>query len=337
MTTRDHDTDPSTPGAKRVSEPFAAARPVGPDDRSSSPDPSEASGGGVSAVPGAARSKPDPDPSVLSGNGQSLLDESRARSRPKTDPGIAPPSAPLPASRQPMGIIVPPVAPKAYDSIDVLLDGITRDQPERPRTTSQTDGQPVATYHAEHLIRAARASPNEEPKVVIDRPPLGQTIRVGRSGVSPDDAEKKEWTETTAIGPQVLAGRVLIAMVAGVVVVVVIFLALERISSEKPLPATRLSEPVNVATAAAAAPVAAVPESPDAASAGPLPLPMDAAAPANVTVAAESLPIATPAAVVNGAVRRVAPVPKPNRPKLKAPAFAPRPTGADLGEFKGSF
>ena len=226
MTNPNQDTDPSTPGAKRQSEPRTPlARPVEPARGSSPP-----------------------------------------RSRPNTDPGIAPPGPLLPVPDHPMGIIVPPATARAMnDSVDVLLEGISRELPERPRATSHSDGHSAARYHVEHAVRASdQAPPRDEPKVVIERAANGRTNRVARYAGPVEDGDVREWTETTSITTHSVASRVVIALAAGVIVVVAIFVALQRTTGER-IPLLRgAPAPASPATAlfAAAPAQAMLPSSP---------------------------------------------------------------------------
>jgi hypothetical protein len=311
MTTQDHDTDPSTPGAKRP------------------PDPRPAVGG----TPEDAGSLADGAANLESADGSpGRLDA--ARSRPTTDPGIAPPPEPRPIPRKPMGIVVPPVVRRANDSVDILLDGISREQPEPSRPTPQTDGQSAAAYHAEHAVPAAQPPPDDEPKVVIYRPPLAQTVRMAQAKVAPD-ADPKAWTETTAVGAQPLAGRVVVAVLAGSVVVMVIFVALQRMSSERAADAPRPAVGGSASTAAAPMATVAV----ENVAPAPAPAPKEPAAPAASPAAAsaESPQSAAPSAAANNLARKGAPMWRPPKPRPKSSASATKPASSDLGEFKTSF
>jgi hypothetical protein len=242
-----------------------------------------------------------------------------------------------------MGIVVPSVAAsKANDSVDLLLEGISREQPQRPRTTSQTEGQSTAAYHVEHAIRAAQALPADEPKVVIAQPALGGTQRIAR----PQGGDAKAWTETTASSSQSLAPRVAIAIVAGLAVVMVIFVALQRTSPEQPAAST--GAPATVLTAARAPTPSAAPSVESTAGASlvareTVPLVMLPPVPPETTVTSAlpptaALPAPPGAAAPQGsALRRPAPAARPIRPKPRLPSSTSKPSGRDLGEFKGSF
>jgi hypothetical protein len=311
MTTQDHDTDPSTPGAKRLPDPRPAL--------GGSPEDGGHSAAGMASLESDDGSPTDPDV---------------ARSRPTTDPGIAPPPEPRPIPRKPMGIVVPPVVRRENDSVDILLDGISREQPEPSKTTPQTDGQSAAAYHAEHAVPAAQPPPEDEPKVVIYRPPLAQTIRVAQSKAA-SDADPKAWTETTAVGAQPLAGRVIVAVLAGSVVVMVIFVALQRISSEHLAESPRAAVGVGAATSAAPATVAVESVAP-----APAPAPKESAGVAASTPAAalaESPQSAASSAAANNLARKAAPVWRPPKARPKPSVSTTKPASADLGEFKTSF
>jgi hypothetical protein len=257
-----------------------------------------------------------------------------------------------------MGIIVPPATARALnDSVDVLLEGISRELPERPRATSHSDGHSAARYHVEHAVRASdRSPPRDEPKVVIERPGKGQTNRVARYAGPVEDGEVREWTETTAITTHSVASRVVIALAAGVIVVVAIFVALQRTTAERiPLlrgapapasPATALfaaapAQPVPVIGVAALPPPRATFEvrapAPVVAAAAPsasAPPPPDVGS-TMTAVAAESLPSA--AASNDAAHRQPAAPPRVAHAKAKPAAAGSKPAGSDLSEFKTNF
>jgi hypothetical protein len=329
MTTNpDQDTDPSTPGAKRLSDPRSVAAPEVPEDASSIPKASSL--------------------------------------RPTTDPGIAPPPGPRPVPEKPMGIVVPPAAGSGVDhapaarrgidgdartatgrqpheSVDSLLDGIAREVSDPIESTSQTRGQTTAAYYAQHSIRSARMPEDEEPKVVIARPPLQQTLRVPRSHASPSTVGARDsdgtsqaagpnsrlWDATT---PQPLIGRVTIAVIAGLVVATTIFMALRRVSSEGPQQ-TGASTPASTATSV---PPAMATSGNVAAAPMPTQRAPTIASGSITAAAAETAPSATPSAAAASAARKVAPAPPPNKTRPKPSASATK-SGPSLGEFKASF
>jgi hypothetical protein len=251
-----------------------------------------------------------------------------------TDPGVGPPSRPpippvAPVHRTPpMGIVVPassPVKPKK-DSVELLLEGMQGPQPERPKTMPQTDGQSSASYHAEHMVRPARTSP------VVERPLQAPTKRIDRTRVQAviDEADaRRRAMEATAVLPQQIAPRVVVAIVAGVVVVLGLFVVLRLTMgghAEAVAPAASVAAiPENVAppVAPVVAPAATVVATPptEVASAEPAAPP----APADTATTA-SRPTATPPWAAS-----------PSTAKPKVPRAAPAGTSADIGEFKTTF
>jgi hypothetical protein len=310
-TTPDNDTDPSTPGAKRASDPRAAAE-VFVEDANPPPSPPPASPGqsgspGLSASPGSSASPGLPRP------------------KPTTDPGVAPPpSEQLTVPRQPMGIVVPAVARSVNDSVEILLEGMDRTQPERPRATSQSAGQAVASYHGEHAVRAPQPLPDDEPKVVIERRLLAQTLRVARSKAG----RKKTAIQAASPKPSTPIGRrMLIAVVAGLAVVSVIFVALRRGSSGF-TSAAGASRVASDSVAAAAPP--AHEHAKEVSPAQELAMPVAVAPPAE-----SQSPAATSA---SSRVTRKPPSPwQPAKPKLKPLPAETSPNAPDLGEFRTSF
>jgi len=290
MTSKDQDTDPSTPGAMR----------------------------------GLAPTDPTPGP-PLAGHVS-------------TDPGVGPPSHPPMASAvpvhhtPPMGIVVPASSQMKphKDSVELLLDGMQGPQPERPKTMHQTDGHASASYHAEHMVRPARTSPDEEPKVVVERPLQAPTTRIDRGKVQAvieaADARRRA-TEATAVLPQQIAPRVIAAIVAGVVVVVGLFVVFQLTMGNRG------------STATASTPVA--PSKPAVVAAAPTPTPVVTTPPTQATASADPPP-PLPADTATAASRPVATTASPASPpsaKPKNPRTAPGATAGsgDLGEFKTNF
>jgi len=287
MTSKEQDTDPSTPGAMRGLAP-------------TDPTPRPPLGGHVS-----------------------------------TDPGVGPPSHPPMASAvpvhrtPPMGIVVPASSQMKphKDSVELLLDGMHGPQPERPKTMHQTDGHASASYHAEHMVRPARTSPDDVPKVVVERAPQAPTTRIDRARVQAvieaADARRRAM-EATAVLPQQIAPRVIVAIVAGVVVVLGLFvvfrLAMGNHASTTAATPAAPSKPAVVAAAPPPTPVATT-ATPPAASADPPPAD---------TATATSAPRA-PAATASptGALPM-----KPKNPRTAPGATA---GSGDLGEFKTNF
>jgi hypothetical protein len=272
-----------------------------------------------------------------------------------TDPGIGPPSRPAmavlppiaPPPHHPLGIVVPvpvnsPVGPKK-DSVELLLDGITNPQPERTKTTPQTDGQASASYHAEHYVQAARTSPDDEPKVVVDRPPQAATIRLDRGKVqnviaAADAYNARREMEATAVLPQPMAPRVIIALVAGLLVVLGIFLVARLSVSRSQAAAAGSSLPAATATTTTPDRLANVPPPPPATA-----TPTDTTSAAAASPPVPPVPPAPPPPVMTATAT---PGGKPpfgggpagnGKPKPRSTAPAPGSTATDLGEFKTKF
>jgi hypothetical protein len=242
-----------------------------------------------------------------------------------------------------MGIVVPAATPADVnkDSVELLLDGITGPQPERTRTKPQTDGEASAAYHARHDVRAARTSPDDEPKVVIERVAQPPTIRIDRSTIRQvEEAISRAALEPTAVVPPQTGPRVVVAVLAGLVVVLVLFVALRASSRRTGGHAVTSSVNVSAPSATATDPrLLAVPPPPAIAS---------ASAGANVgeaeptSASAESTPAAS-ADLVTGAAGLA---PRPRSPAGPASSGAPKPrtkaapsasAPKDLGELKTSF
>jgi hypothetical protein len=259
----------------------------------------------------------------------------------RTDPGVGPvsPTDPPPGPRTPpMGLVVPAasrVKPNK-NSVELLLEGMQGPQPERPKTTPQTDGQASASYHAEHGVRPARTSPDDEPKVVVERAPLVPTTRIDRAkmqqAIDHADALRRSIEPPPPI-PQQMAPRVVAAIVAGMTVVVGLFLVLRFAmgSRESPRPAIA-SPPTQGATVVATAPSPLPPmEALSAASASPAPPSPAFAAPPATPPAAEPVMAAPREAATTPAASSGA------RPRNPRTAPAVNSSGTDLGEFKTTF
>jgi hypothetical protein len=259
--------------------------------------------------------------------------------KPNTDPGLGP-SGP-PAARGPSPVRVPPVG--RQDSVEMLLDGMSAPQPERQKLTPQSAGEAAASYHAEHPVHPARTSPDEEPKVIVERPPLAPTVRVQREKLQAmieqaDAARKaKEAEEAELAGVPVSMGpRVLIAAVAGLVVVLLIFVV-----AKNKIAGTDSGTAGGAGTTATA--TATVTATTAAAATG--------TATGTATVAATATATSTAIPVADTTAQPAAPPPPtahvPVTALPAAPATAPaatakpkpRPTATsgDLGEFKSTF
>jgi hypothetical protein len=287
MAPKDQDTDPSTPGARRA-DPRAALRDTEPTPKAHGTDP------GLGPGPAAARPRAPGSPAAAGGD-----------------------------------VVVPP-APEAKpnDSVDLLLDGITGTQPERTKTTPQSAGQASASYHAEHVVRPARTSPDEMPKVLVDRPTAPPTLRIHRTALHQAVASMMatgEGEQPTVVRPPGLGPRVLVAVVAGLVVVMGLFVVL-KLTAAKQGAATGTTSaatavPVAPATSATVTATATVaPDAPTTTARAPEP---EATTPAAIAV--PSLSTAPAATAVRPA--------SSTKPKAKPAATAT----SDLGEFKTTF
>jgi hypothetical protein len=348
MATNDNDTDPSTPSARRstgtgaeeAGAPGPASVPASVSVSVSSPRPRGLNDTQPLAVV--------PHPATPAAGG-----------RPSTHPGLGPPpprldgveapdvGVPREAPARPMGIVVPVAAPDAKkDSVELLLDGITGPQPERTKTMPQTDGQAAASYHARHDVRPARTSPDDEPKVVVERPILPPTVRIDRTQIpAPDPAMSRAAAESTVVVPPQMGPRVVLAVIAGLLVVLGLFVTARFAINRRAHATHAASSSVPAATALAptsalaSAPAAAVPAPPPEPVPAPPPPELDTP-PASVTsaaglpaVPASAAPPATAPAAPTAAQRALAAQPKA-KPRTSSAAPAPSP---DLGELKTTF
>jgi hypothetical protein len=212
------------------------------------------------------------------------------------------------------------------DSVELLLDGMPTVQPQPPRTTPQTAGQSSAAYHAEHAVRPAHTSPDDVPKVVVERGPQHQTVRLDRArlqAVIDQAVEVKARRQQEQLEPDTgmpMSLRIAIAIVAGLAVVLGIFL-FARASQSSAAPAA-------VATVAPAAPpVAMAVPAPSVSAAATTPVPAPSDTQLSSTPAILTSPTALPPVSTGTA-------PRP-RPRSSAPAATGGST--DLGEFKTTF
>lgn len=234
-----------------------------------------------------------------------------------TDPGVGPPSAPTPEGK-PMAVVVPPssgrgspvtATPAAHrpkDSVELLLEGMAGPRPDRTKTMPQTAGDAAAAYHAEHAVRAGRASKEEgDPKVLVE------TARVPVVA-DPERGDLRPGGDPTYVLPARLGPRIAIAVLAGLAVAATLFIALGR-------PTPR-------------APQAAAPAQPSAAVLAPPPAPIAVApgVPSRAEPPPEAVePPAAPLPASSGAPSpSVAARPRAGRPKSGT---------SDVGEFKTSF
>jgi hypothetical protein len=254
-----------------------------------------------------------------------------------------------------MGIVVPAAAtapPDAKkDSVELLLDGITGPQPERTKTMPQTDGQASAAYHARHDVRPARTSPDDEPKVVIERAPQAPTVRIDRSRISKlEAAASRGALESTAELPPPLGPRVVVAIVSGLLVVLGLFLTLRMTNRRSSVAAAGVQSTLASGAVSAIAPTASARTAPavsssatetQTATSAPV-APARLGDTASVTSSAAAAASATPVAIVPPVSRAAGPVapggpaPTPRtKPRVSTPAVAS--SSGELDEFKTTF
>lgn len=299
--------------------------------------------------------------------------------QPTTDPGLGPPSsAPPPSARRPMAVTVPapsvrprpgpsaitppeltPIAAPVSmtpsptkDSVELLLEGMAGPRPDRRKTTPQSDGEASAAYHAEHLVRRARTSEPAGPKVVVERPgvpserttPNERNERAASPGAAKGPRESRE-ALSTFVPARVLRRRVAMAIVAGILIVLLSFMALrltgrgDSAGPAAPAAATvapiEPNPPVEPRAAVAPPPGPMMPES--AAVAEPA---LPAASTLAASTSAASTPAAsTPAAETHADDSRPAASTHPAGTTTRhhrTPGDAPAGQG-DLGEFKAKF
>jgi hypothetical protein len=277
MSIYDQDTDPSSPDARRQTP-----EPVAPSEK------------------GGPRTQPSP----------------RAAT---TDPGVGPPSPP--SGARPMGVVVPPAsgrgtpvsappAGRVKDSVELLLEGMGGPRPDRTKTMPQTAGEGSAAYHAEHAVHAGRTPYDEKKKVLVDTLRL-RTVTEGATDAERGDAPVRPPADPTFVLPQRLGPRVIVATIAGLLVVLAIFAYLDR----GPKQSVASAPPTAPPTATTPAPAPEAPALPVAA--------LPATSPASEEV---TPPIADPSAAPPAAVAT-----RPHGP-------GPRHKGmGDVGEFKTTF
>lgn len=205
------------------------------------------------------------------------------------------------------------------DSVELLLEGIAGPRPGRARTTPQTGGEASAVYHAEHDVHPGQAPFEAQSKVLVERPATPRAIPVPaieRRAASLRPALRS--TDPTVVTRDDLRRRLVIAFVAGLLVVLGLFVVL-RLTSARP--------PDETVPAAVPGPHAVV--TPSATASAPLPAASAAPTgevdtPAPPTEAAPAVPSSAPSA-------------KPARHRRHS-AGSPAPaSSADLGEFKTKF
>ncbi|MGO9834684.1 MAG: hypothetical protein ACLP1X_10740 [Polyangiaceae bacterium] len=214
---------------------------------------------------------------------------------------------------------------RAKDSVELLLEGMAGPRPDRVKTMPRTSGEAAASYHAEHAVHAAHTSPDDQPKVMVER----GSVEV-RDATDPSRRElpvvevPDGWraADPTYVPPRPLSVRIGVAALAGVLVVVGIFVSFGR----TPQPAV-VSAPVPVR--AAPPPLHAVPVEPVAPAAAVAPEP---AVDPLVQAPAAAPSSAPPPAPLPAAPVAVAPQARATRAKPRSSAQAP-----DMGEFKTTF
>jgi hypothetical protein len=210
-------------------------------------------------------------------------------------------------------------------------------RPDRTKTMPQTSGEASAAYHAEHAVRAGQAPREDEPrKVLVDtvRVPVARPLD---EDTGPPFDKLAARADPTYVVPARMVPRVVLAAVAGLAVVALIFIAFGRGQDAHPIP-----------PAANAPPVLTSPAQPESALAVALPAAAPLPAPAVPAAAAEPSPGDTPTPMQ--AAPGSAPPSLASRPHSRHPgtastdnrgsaAAAGTATGTQpaLGEFKTTF
>lgn len=249
-----------------------------------------------------------------------------------TDPGVGPP--PQVTETKAMSVVVPPpsrTAPEGQpvsvfastarkkDSVELLLEGMAGPRPDRVKTTPRTAGEASASYHAEHAVHAAYTCPDDDPKVMVEGGSVQARERTDPSGFRASLAEVPEgWraADPTHVPARPLGPRIVLAALAGLLVVLVIFVALGRTPELAPAVAPTLTLP-------------------------PLPTPVTlTATPLEPVVALTANPAVDPVPEPPSVTSPVAPpAPPAQAPQARASKGRPRASApaADLGEFKTTF
>jgi hypothetical protein len=206
------------------------------------------------------------------------------------------------------------------DSVELLLEGIAGPRPGRARTTPQTGGEASAVYHAEHDVHPGQAPFEVQSKVLVERPATPRAIPVPaieRRAASLRPALHS--TDPTVVTRDDLRRRLVIAFVAGLLVVLGLFVVLRLTSGHAPDETVPAAVPGPHAIATPSATVSASP--PVVASAAPN---SEVEAPAPPAEAAPAAPSAAPSA-------------KPARHRRHSAGNPAPASSADLGEFKTKF
>ncbi len=365
MATKDNDTDPSTPRARRTLSLHSAA--------GGSVDPSSTQRQGMAAegapateqagAPGASKpeamSGPEEGASGLVTSARKSSAPSAADDRPnETDPGVGPPAPMRKLPPQSIGVVVPspgstartfppPIGSKK-DSIELLLAGLADSRPDRTRTAPQTDGEAAVVYHAEHAVRAGSSPPVQPSRVLVERPPTPRAIPLAAHAQRARARSTSAAESTTAVTEKgrfdaPLVRRTMMALVAGLFVVIVIFATLRSVTFHRDAEDTVSIAP---AGAIAVSPMPSPPPPPAVSAVSPPPIPVAFPEPAQP----DPRPIAAPQASASAAVEPsatgvVSAASAPSRPptfvrrRRLRPLMVPMPsaTASSVGEFKTSF
>jgi hypothetical protein len=194
--------------------------------------------------------------------------------KPNTDPGVAPPPGPAMRARDPQrsqGVRVP--GSGQNDSVEELLGNMAETPKPPPRSAPDSSGKAAVAYHAQHGLHPGQVTPVPEPKVIVEKVALMQTLRLDRSKLPPavQAATAPRRAEPTVEIPRAQGPRVLVALFSAVLVVFGIFIVLKLWSVKQKQnavatdpTATALVEPASSAQVGAGAAVAVAPTAPTA-------------------------------------------------------------------------
>lgn len=170
---------------------------------------------------------------------------------PTTDPGLGPRSRPQLPSDRPVSVRVPapttrrdvgpsaitppetPMSTAAFankDSVELLLEGMAGPRPDRRKSKPQSDGEASAAYHSEHKIRRARLASEPGPKVLIEKTPTPVPGAVSRQRAATVRVASRE-ALSTFVPAKVMRRRVAMALVAGTLLVLLLFVGLKLTAS----------------------------------------------------------------------------------------------------------
>jgi hypothetical protein len=172
-----------------------------------------------------------------------------AAGHPTTDPGLGPRSRPQVPSHRSVSVVVPPPSarrdggPNAItppetpisaatfsnrDSVELLLEGMAGPRPDRRKATAQSDGEASAAYHAEHGVRRARTTSEPGPKVVVEKATSpGAVSRERPPTVRPKPLALSREALSTFVPARVLRRRTAMALLAGTLLVLLLFVGLK--------------------------------------------------------------------------------------------------------------